>query len=520
MAELKRSSDSGTTNKGVGPGPFLAKVISHLDRTKSGDIQVSLLRSQANSIADDNQTFTVKYASPFLGYTSADFVGHNNNDFNDAQKSYGFWMIPPDVGVTVIVIFIDGKADQGYWLGCVPTRYSNNMIPAIGGTTTVDLKDDDKKKFSTKQPLPVAEANKRSNTDKVADVDKQKKAVHPIADHFLEQGTLEDDVRGTTTTTSRREVPSAVYGISTPGPLDRRAGAKKGKIGKQQSSALVPVSRLGGTQFVMDDGDDRYIRKKSAKEGPVEYSDVLKGEKGQSDIPYNEYVRLRTRTGHQILMHNSEDLIYISNARGTAWIELTANGKIDIYAEDSISIHSQNDLNIRADRDINLEAGRNINMKATAQYQSPSKRYEKSAEKDAAGTESGRIQIESANNTNILIGKNGKITLKGNLDTNAGGHIWETSGGTNETKAGGDIVETGPNIHMNGPAANPALKVSALETRQNVITDGTLEWSKTKYQGTTPLDSIMRRIPMHEPWPLHENMAPQVVVPKFTDREN
>ena len=78
----------------------------------------------------------------------------------------------------------------------------------------------------------------------------------------------------------------------------------------------------------------------------------------------NELIRLRTRTGHQILMHNSQDLIYIANSKGTAWIEMTSAGKIDIYAADSVSIHSEKDFNFRADRDINLEAGRNINVRA------------------------------------------------------------------------------------------------------------------------------------------------------------
>ena len=85
---------------------------------------------------------------------------------------------------------------------------------------------------------------------------------------------------------------------------------------------------------------------------------------GDPSIPQNELIRLKTRTGHQILMHNSEDLIYIGNARGTTWIELTSNGKIDIYAKDSVSVHTENDYNVTADRDINFIAGRDINFTA------------------------------------------------------------------------------------------------------------------------------------------------------------
>ena len=97
---------------------------------------------------------------------------------------------------------------------------------------------------------------------------------------------------------------------------------------------------------------------------------------------------MRTRTGHQILLHNTEDLIYIGNSRGTAWIELTSDGKIDIFAEDSISMHTKNDFNLTADRNFTIEAGANLSLKASGDY---------------VGDKilKGRVQIESNKNTNI-----------------------------------------------------------------------------------------------------------------------
>jgi mannose-6-phosphate isomerase-like protein (cupin superfamily) len=113
----------------------------------------------------------------------------------------------------------------------------------------------------------------------------------------------------------------------------------------------------------MDDGDDKFLRKKPAAEAGPEYVSPEQGQKGGDvNIPHNELTRIRTRTGHQILLHNSEDLVYISHGNGKTWIELTSNGKIDIYAEDSISIHTKNDFNFVADRDINFQAGNEINM--------------------------------------------------------------------------------------------------------------------------------------------------------------
>ena len=636
MAQQKRTATNITQRADIGTGPYLAKVVSHLDPTFMGSLEVTLLREQGNILGDENQTYPVRCASPFFGSTPYEYMGSNKADFNDTQKSYGMWFVPPDVGVTVMVVFVDGNPAEGYWIACIPPRFSNNMVPGIAASTAVELTDADKKKYDTTLPLPVGEINRLINgkEDRSYDAEKIKKPVHPLAEHLLEQGLLEDDVRGFTTASSRREAPSAVYGISTPGPLDKRNGAKRAKLGaiQDRSPGTVPVSRLGGTQIVMDDGDDRFQRKKSAGEqgqGDA-YADTLNGERGDPEIPASEFFRVRTRTGHQLLFHNSEDLIYIGNARGTSWIELTSNGKIDIFAEDSISIHTKNDLNLRADRDINMEAGRNVNIKATAEYQDPTKLYEPKNIFDATGNESGRVQIESVQNMNLLIGRNGKIHVrndeqiqgnfdikvlgnmriavqdkdeepthtnveeekiiaeqpeeikglhiysyenvrmtteknvevitkenvkirtdidvdvwtvgnvkvktKGNLDLNTDGKNAFTSGGTSDINAGGNLTQTAPRIDLNGPtariadeaveavddeySADVADEILPLHLHPNFVTDiVNSEWVKKRYVADQGVASIMKRIPQHEPWPLHENLAPDFLTPGSTDRE-
>ena len=81
----------------------------------------------------------------------------------------------------------------------------------------------------------------------------------------------------------------------------------------------------------------------------------------------NELIRFRTRKGAQVLLHDSENMVYIINSTGTAWVELSEDGKIDMYADESFSVHTIGDFNLRAERDINIEAARNINIKATGQ---------------------------------------------------------------------------------------------------------------------------------------------------------
>lgn len=470
-------------------GPFLAKVVNHLDPTYMGMLEVELLRPIGNSEDNEGQLHQVRMMSPFWGQTSSDYTAVDPNDYNNTQKSYGMWFVPPDPGTTVVVIFINGDVKRGYWIGCVPDEGMNFMVPGIAATEySVDS--------TNGKRLPVAEYNKKV-TETISDPTKAKKPKHPLAKVLETQGLLEDDIRGITTSSARREVPSAVFGISTPGPIDKQPNAKKGKVGRSEKQANMFVSRLGGSTFVMDDGDDKFLRKTPAggeKAGPPVYVNVEQGETGGDvSIPHNELVRIRTRTGHQILLHNSEDLIYIGNARGTTWIELTSNGKIDIYAQDSISLHTEVDLNVTAGRDINLtaanninlNAGKNINQQAGANWNvkvgAAGKILAQTLDQKAAG-----IKITSTAGLDLK-GENTKLTATGSLDIKSGGTSKWTGGG--QVSIGGSaVVISGGSIDLNGPAAPAAAEAAS-------AADAT---SAPKAQ----------RVPDHEPWPLHENLNP------------
>ena len=129
-----------------------------------------------------------------------------------------------------------------------------------------------------------------------------------------------------------------VFGISTPGPVDPTG--KKGDfgyIGDSSAKKSFPVSRLGGTQFVMDDGD-------------IDGADNL--------------IRIRTSLGHQITMSDDGDCFYITHANGQTWMEFGKQGTVDVYSTNSINLRTEGTLNLHADKNINLYAGGTIKMKA------------------------------------------------------------------------------------------------------------------------------------------------------------
>lgn len=474
------------------PGPYLAVVRNHLDPGYMGGLEVSLIKGFSdNSKTTNAEIFRVQYLSPFYGATSVEFEGEAKNDdknYKQVQKSYGFWAIPPDIGTTVMVVFLDGDSNQGYWMGCVQDRYQNHMVPGIAAKEVdpSQLTASQRRKYSGFKYLPVAEYNKtlagKNVNQSPIDIDKIPKPVfEPFADMLLNQGLLADTIRGVTSSSARREVPSSVFGISTPGPLDKTPPLKTGNIVYNGKSKAVPVSRLGGSSFVMDDGDQD-------------------GE--------NELVRIRTRTGHQILLHNTADLIYIANAKGTAWIEMTSSGKIDIFAQDSVSIHTEADFNFKAGRAFNVDA-ESINMHAF-----------------------GNINIEAKGDLSALIGNTGKITaykelyvnsnddlhlrtnsnlfITGGQETNllTGQKLYVTSAGQIDILANGETKIGGAAPVMLNERGSPATVAKfnkpdpfPLASAPATSSGGSAQ-SGYSAGGTV---SILQRVPMHEPWAQHDS---------------
>jgi mannose-6-phosphate isomerase-like protein (cupin superfamily) len=453
------------------PGPYIAIVKNHLDVGYMGGLEVALIKGNVDdTFTTLGQSVQVKYLSPFYGITSISYAQETDpKSFAQTQKSYGMWMVPPDVGTKVMVIFIDGDYNQGYWIGCVPDRYMNHMIPDIAAQELPDtwLTADQIDKYGQGvNTLPVAEYNKKANKD-LSSPSTIPRPVHPFADKLADQGLLLDAVRGITSSSARREIPSTVFGISTPGPIDTSDTAPMGELKYGGKATSTAWSRLGGSTFVMDDGDE---------------------------TGNNELVRLRTRTGHQILLHNTADIIYIANGKGTAWIELTGQGKIDIYAQDSVSIHTEADFNFRADRDVNIEAGRNFNLHSF-----------------------GDMKIEAKNNFSVLAGDTGKISGNTKVVVN--------SGGTVELFAVGDALITGDNVGLNATTAikltapkianqdpaDPATKADATAADGHTIYNapfktGNSSWANRFSAGN--ISTILQRVPTHEPWDQHENINP------------
>ena len=560
MSTDRRTSGQSTQNA---HGVYLGKVVSHLDTTAMGGLEVEILkRTESGNV---QEKIACVYASPFFGQTPYSGLGRGS-EYASTQKSYGFWAVPPDVGTQVIVVMPESDYAQAYWVACVPDTGMNFMVPGYAGTTF--------NKMDPSRALPVGEYNKLVDAPATGvDPTKVRKPVNTLAQTRLEKAGLDRDwIRGTNTSSARREAPSMVFGISTPGPHDRAGPTHR--YGPQNAQVNQPYNRLGGSSFVMDDGDMSMHRRTSAKEGPPDYAQTESGDvSGDPTLPANELIRIQTRTGHQIVLHNTEDLIYISHGSGDSWIEMTANGKIDIYSKDSISIRSENDLNFTADRDINFTAAKNINMIAedscrltvTENLDIRSKNQKIFVEEDGH-LQVGKTFYLEQENLQVHVEQSGKITLLNDFDIVTNGdlrlkqrvlqsfakieHVLTSDTGNFNIKAKSIIQEASVNYTAKGnemrlqSAADFSLtsnsRIVAHGGQQlqlgavNVTTSpngnsGNVQPgqpaspAETAIQATESERSLeaekafyTKRIPAHEPWADHEHLNPTNFVPDNT----
>jgi hypothetical protein len=105
------------------PGPYVGQVINNRDPMRMGRLAVNIPSITGADLGTQSQEVVCRYMSPFWGTKTNRFISEDNaNSYEGSQHSYGMWMVPPDIGTKVMVIFVEGDANQAYWMGCIPNR--------------------------------------------------------------------------------------------------------------------------------------------------------------------------------------------------------------------------------------------------------------------------------------------------------------------------------------------------------------------------------------------------------------
>jgi len=255
------SKNSGTT---VNSGPYEAIVVGHVVGPRMGQLQIYVPDLGGTRAGDRDNPLTASYCSPFYGTTyGTDSQQQAPGAFSSGQ-SYGMWMVPPDVGNKVLVVFAAGDINRAYWIGCIYDSPSHHMVPGnarnIGGQSNTQIDPTQSgpltSSATSNSVLPVVEFSTGSSStwtpDGLTDTPRYANPVQSMI--LIGQGLDADPVRGAISSSSLREAPSNVYGISTPG---RSATGNKPQVpgATDVKAEQTVIGRVGGHTFVMDDGD-------------------------------------------------------------------------------------------------------------------------------------------------------------------------------------------------------------------------------------------------------------------------
>jgi hypothetical protein len=445
------------TNKSVGtvisPGTYIGVVKNTYDPSRTGRLNV-WVPVLGGAEDDDKNWITVRYASPFLGSTNTP-SRRDVNDWASSSQTYGFWAVPPDIGNQVLITFVNGDKNKGFWFACIFNREGHVMMPGNAGGSPDNDFDVNAINSPTLKSLvrktkdgnfPISESNRYKTFGEP--LVNRKKPVHEyLASTYIQQGLESDLVRGAGRSSSQRDIPSSVYGWSTPGrPLNDAA------TGAPPSTDKNTYGRQGGHTFVMDDGDF---------------------------FGQGQAIRMRTAGGHQLLMDDTSGTFYLINKSGSCWMEMSNTGQLSVYAGGGINFRSRGDFNIHSDRNVNIFGDSGINM-----YTDGSFKIEGADEVGITG--GGRLSLFGDKDLVLLSKKGGmRVEVTGRVAINSEGDILlDTADGKT---VGFQVQKTQRGIPP--PTGIP------IYDHDDTLNSGT-RWEKRP----RIVKSIVPVFPTHEPW--------------------
>ena len=399
----------------------------------------------------------VRYCTPF--YSRTEVLGSGDNAI--VTKNTAGMVYPcPDIGTKVLCFFPEGRNQDGFWFACAPDTYMMQSLPEPALTSNITTEPGQIR--GTK--APGGEFNDIDfKTDKKANYLTPKRAFDFFTHSILKtQGIDQDEIRGLTSSNYMRETPSELFGITTKGRRVDKTGLdiaeNKAVIGKLKSNATLiksegdavegRVGRKQGHSLVMDDGD-------------------IEGN--------NNLIRFKTAAGHQILMHDTEDLIYIGNSKGTSWVQMDAEGQLDIYSRSNINLRSRN-INMHADSSIKMFAGNNIQIVA-----------------------GNTLQLEGGNLAHMYSDGQAQMYGAKSIDIKSGSGL-NIEGSKVGIKAGGNMDLEASCLALNGKASGARNQKAAIKsTKPETVRDTQGFWEAT---GT--LKTTVDRVPTHEPFAEHK----------------
>jgi len=414
---------------------------------------------------------------PLAGLVNYGFRGAEKSDV-DGAVAYGMWNVPK-VNAIVLVGCIDGDKSQRFYMGGIFPQYLTHTMPH-GRYTWAD--------------------DTRGTPD--GPLDSFERAIEPLYSNFTQQFTMSGGTRYPKDTPNdpRRNMEWRTRGVDTQVSavnnlhINHPQDAPGSRVADHDPGNFdfTTVEQEDGTQKIIEgpgyardqqEPEDNYTTTGGVNYDSHVYSWTTPGFHSLSmdDRHWNNRVRIRTASGHQILMDDTNERIYISTAGGNTWVELDKVGNVDVYAAKNMSFHAEGDINFTTDKSFRVHAAEGIHMftRQEIRLHSDQDCHIKSEMNIRTHSEAMTL-MQSEDQFHVKCVGNGLFfTCGGSIESKAAGCYNTTSGTDTNIRAGGNIIETGTEIHLNGPSALGATSASSAGEKHAFWTT---------------------RVPEHEPW--------------------
>ena len=396
MGDLIKSLNEREANQQV-TGLYSGVVLANNDPQQMGRCRIQIHGIDEAGLPMENYRWTPVLSS--LAGTQVDPAIGPEKETASGITSYGKFEIPK-IGSIVLIMFIGSRLSNPVVMGSL---YPNDLISGLPGGN------------QAKNELDTNLANK--------DIPRMASRMNTAF------GSTDSDVKNT----RGFEVTARAQGERTGIPDVSEQNRKTGSITGDRGKGGYP-QRTSTTQEISGGPDNE----------PHMYSYTTPGQNMllMNDDPDNFRIRLRTLSGNQVILDDTNQRIYISTSRGNSYIEMDEDGHIDIFADHRISIHSTQDINMKSDKQVNIEGVEGINLKSS---------------KDIKIQSDASISLKAA--TAIY------INATENYHVDAAAVFIESTTGDLNLRAAGDLLETATLIHMNGP---PAVQADPAGTANSV----------------------------------------------------
>lgn len=277
------------------------------------------------------------YIPPFGGSINSENFTRGTGDGKSTSKGavhYGFWGVP-ELGAHVLVGCIDGDPRRRFFSGSLPEHQETHTM--FNGRF-----DWSSKKGTPDGPLTS-----------------EKEPIQPIYDNWTL--AFADDRKA-----REWKTRGADYQV-TANPDDGNGNPSEVKGEDYLDQSYEGMSKAEKDEWVKEIlGSHGYDWSGFKNVGPFKSSRVFGFSTpgfhsfSMDDRPFNSRMKFRTATGHQVILDDTNERIYVMTNKGNSWMEMDSSGNIDVFGDRRISLSASKDINISAGGTIRLHGERGV----------------------------------------------------------------------------------------------------------------------------------------------------------------